>query len=82
MVRRGRIEGTDRGIGHIADRRIGRERGIRIEESGPEAMREEEMMIGHPGGGENGVTRQTHTDGEKTQETETVNTENEKLLLI
>ena len=81
MVRTDRIEGTDRGIGHIADRRISQERGIRIEESGREATRQEEIMIGQTGGGESGVTRQPHKDGEMTRETETMITEDENLLL-
>lgn len=69
-ARRGHIGGTDREIDHIDEQRIGRLKGIRIDESGQEATREGEMMTGRLGDGGNGATRQTHKTGEGTRELE------------
>lgn len=77
MAKRGRVEGIGRGIDLIADWGIGRERGIRIEESAREAMREEEMKSGHPAAGESGVALQTHRDGGGILEIESMITEDE-----
>ncbi len=81
MAKRGRIEGIGRGIDHIADWGIGRERGIRIGGSAREAMREEEMTSGHPDEDESGVTLQTHRDDGGIHVIETMITEDELDLL-
>lgn len=81
MARRGRIEGIDRGIDHNVDRQIGRETGTRIEESGREATRGEEMMIGQPVDGTSGVTRQSHIRGGGTHEIEIMVTEDDEYQL-
>lgn len=78
MARRGRIGGTDRGIDHIADKRIGRERGIRMEGSGRGATRGEEIMIGNHAGHGSGVTPQTHLDGGGIREIEITTTEDDE----
>lgn len=78
MATKGHIEATDRGIDHIADQRIGRERGIRIEESGREATKDEGMMIGHHAGHGSGGTPQTHLDGEGIRDIEITNTEDDE----
>ena len=78
MVKRGHIEDIDRGIDLISDRWIGRERGIRIEESGRGATREEETMFGHHAGGGSGVIRQIHLHGGGIREIEANITEGEE----
>ena len=77
MARNGRIGGTDRGIGLVTGRGIGQAIGICIEETGREAMTEEERMRGCLDDIGNEASRQAHTDEEDTPETGITITEDE-----
>ena len=77
MARNGLTGGIDRGIGLAIGRGIGQTTSIRIEGSRREAMIGEEMMRGCLDDIENEVSRQAHTDGGDTPETEIATTEDE-----
>lgn len=78
VEKRGCIEDIDQRIYHVADRWIGRERGIRIEGSGRGVTRDEEMAIGHYAGHVSGVALQIRLDGGGTREIEITTIEDDE----
>lgn len=77
MARNGRSGGIDQEIGLATSRETGQATDIRIEGSGREAMIGEGTMRGCLDDIGNEVSRQAHTDGEDTPETEVTTTEDE-----
>lgn len=77
MARNDRTGGIDRGMGLATGRGIGQAIGNCIEGSGREAMTGEGRMRGCLDDIGNEASRQAHTDGEDTPETEITTTEDE-----
>ena len=82
MVKRGHIGDIDRGIDLVADRRIGRERGIRIGENGRGATIGEGGMSSRHGGDRSGATPRKRIARESIHEIGIVVTEDDDYMVL